>query len=499
MPMKRYLLPLIIVILIIVIVLSGYYFFYLRNTIISITLTSPHNTAMHNAAEVTLEKPCAVHIVYKEKETGVTFRTVSSPEATVHHLDMLLLKANTEYTYRVILEGLFSQQSKEISFKTREQSPWLRNRWLYEHNPHDATALGDGMVMVCYGRAPGYIAIVDGEGNIRWYWQVDDIGVRAATFTPRGTIIAMLRPPALDMADDQPMTHDKVLEENPRPQRRGKMGFAGGTAIVEIDMAGNTIRRIDLKDQPEADCRVIHHDLRMDNEGNIHTLNRPAKVYDLSPFGGAAVDTLYGDGIVVIDTLGKARKVWDAWDHWDIVHDPYIERYGYDRFHMNALFLDHNGDYLLSVPIEDQIWKVDGKTGEIKWKLGRNGDFRMDTTSYFSFQHTPYLNEKGDLVLFDNGLFNKLSRTLVFRLDTVDMEAGTLMDVRLPKDKYTARMGSGTILPNGNVLQTSSKTGSIMVTDTSGSILWEIVTEFTPYRAEYVPEAMWKSYFIQVH
>jgi hypothetical protein len=37
--------------------------------------------------------------------------------------------------------------------------------------------------------------MVDGKGSVKWYWQIDDIGVRAATLTPRGTLLAMLRPP----------------------------------------------------------------------------------------------------------------------------------------------------------------------------------------------------------------------------------------------------------------------------------------------------------------
>ena len=67
--------------------------------------------------------------------------------------------------------------------------------------------------MICYARMPGYIALVDKKGNICWQWQVDDIGVRAATITPRGTILAMLRPPKKDEIDDKPKEHRKILEE----------------------------------------------------------------------------------------------------------------------------------------------------------------------------------------------------------------------------------------------------------------------------------------------
>ena len=103
------------------------------------------------------------------------------------------------------------------------------------------------------------------------------------------------------------------------------------------------------------------------------------------------------------NTLGNVLKTWSAWDVWDIENDPYIGEYRYDRFHINGLCFDRDDNYLLSAPIEDQIWKVDAKSGELVWRFGRDGDFRMDTTAYFSFQHSPYIMENGDLMLFDNG------------------------------------------------------------------------------------------------
>jgi outer membrane protein assembly factor BamB len=211
-----------------------------------------------------------------------------------------------------------------------------------------------------------------------------------------------------------------------------------------------------------------------------------------------ANDTLGGDGVLVFNPEGKVIKEWNVWDHWNIEHDPYIERFGYDRFHMNGMFLDNDGNYLLSVPIEDQLWKVNASTGEIVWKFGRGGDFEMDTAAYFSFQHTPYFNEKGRLVLFDNGLRDKRSRTLMYELDTVQMKARTLIDAPLPKEKYTSRMGNGFVLPDGNLLQVSSKRGSVLVTDTKGEVLWEMVVDFAPYRGEYAPEEKWKAYFTRV-
>lgn len=468
-----------------------------QNVLLEVTLTSPGNTAMYNAVTITLQKPAPVYIEYTETATGKSYQTITTPTDTTHHLDLVLLKANTEYSYHIVIDNMFKQRSKELRFKTREQSPWLVNHWFNERHPHDSSALGNGMILVCFGRLPGYMALIDSEGEIRWYWQVEDVGVRAASLTPRGTLLAMLRPFEMDKIDDAPQTPAEIAnEEHKKPMRRGSMGFAGGTGLAEVSLTGELMWRLDLdKIHSEKDYQIIHHDVWMDEEGQIHTLYRPKKIAEFNSNGRLVTDTLGGDGILVLDTLGNVLKEWSAWDVWDIKNDPYIDEYRYDRFHMNGLCFAKDGNYLVSNPIEDQIWKIDRASGKLLWKFGRNGDFAMDTTDRFSFQHTPYILDNGDLMLFDNGLYNKRSGAKSFKLDEQKLTAESRINAQLPADKYTSRMGSAYLLPNGNLLQTSSKTGSIMVTDLSGKVLWESIMAYAPYRAVYIPAETWNSYF----
>jgi hypothetical protein len=396
-----------------------------------------------------------------------------------------------------VIKRVVNVSSKVLSFKTRKQSSWLEHNWVSSQLPHDETSLDNGLVMLCNARLPGYLAMVDGKGTVRWYWQVDDIGVRAATFTPRGTILAMLRPPMKDVIDDTPKAQAEILREIAKPIRRGEMGFAGGTGIAEIDATGKMLWRIDMDKAASGKYKIIHHDVRMDKNRHIVTLIRNQKIVDMTPYGGSGIDTLGGDGILVMDTTGKELWTWSIWDVWDIAKDPYIKRFAYDRFHVNSLNFDTDGNYLVSVAIEDQIWKVDAKTGKVIWKLGKDGDFKMDTTSFFSFQHSVNINSVGDLMVFDNSLWKKVSGAVSFRLDTKNMTAKTIIKATLPPAKYTSRMGSAYLLPNGNLLQTSSKTGSVMVTDQKGMVLWELNSYFVPYRAEYVPFSFWNNFFVR--
>ncbi len=461
----------------------------------SVILTSPDNHAFQEDISIELNRSSALYVSYWIKGSSEKFRTTDTSVKIKHLAHLLLLKTDTTYEYQIVMDRFMGQSSKILSFHTPKQSPWLNIKWINQEQPHDSTALGNGLAMVCYGRVPGYIAMVDGMGQIRWYWQVNDIGVRAATFTPQGTILAMLRPLKIDAIDDTPKSQVEILNELHVPMRRGSLGFAGGTAIAEIDLTGKVLWRIDLDKQENSENRILHHDVLKDKKGYIHTLYRPKKIVDMSQLGGTGVDTLGGDGILVLDTAGHEIHKWNVWDHWDIQKDPFIKRFAYDRFHMNSLIFDTDSNYLVSVAVEDQIWKINSKSGKIMWKFGKNGDFKMDTTSWFSFQHSINLNSRGELMLFDNSLLRKESRGLSFVLDTLTMTATTKINAPLPKSKYTSRMGSSYLLPNGNLLQTSAKTGTVMVTTITGKILWELHASYVPYRSEYVPEEFWGKYF----
>lgn len=485
---------------VIIVVLAGaLYYAYIFNssTIKSIVLSSPNNYAFQEDINVVLKNPRKIFIRYWKEGSNEVFETHPTEKAKAHTVRLLLLQTDSKYVFQVFVEGFINISSDEMSFQTRKQSPWLIHNWVNNDMPHDASMLDNGMVMICNARLPGYIAMIDGKGAIRWYWQTDDIGVRAATFTPRGTLLAMLRPPVKDVIDDTPQKEVKILNEMDKPTRRGAMGFAGGTEIAEIDLKGNMLWRWNIDSVTHGKFRVLHHDIRMDKNHHILTMVRTSKVYDMSKIGGAGIDTLGGDGILLMDTTGKVLWKWDVWDHWDIQNDPYILKFAYDRFHFNSINIDKDGNYIVSVAIEDQIWKINSTTGDIMWKLGKGGDFKMDTSCYFSFQHSVHINPEGDLQVFDNSIWNKQSGTLSFHLDTVNKIATTKIKAMLPRSKYSSRMGSGYLLPNGKLLQTSSKTGTVMVTDQKGNILWQLNSYFVPYRAEYVPDSLWEKYYIK--
>ncbi|MEJ4088980.1 arylsulfotransferase family protein [Galbibacter orientalis] len=487
----------IIILLLLCIVGWGVYYITVNNVkIVEVELTSPDNSALKEDIRIVLNKPSSVYIEYWKEGAENKYRTKTSKKKVNHEIHLLLLEPEATYQYKIVVEGLINNSTDVKTFETREASPWMVHNWIKEDQPHDATALGGGMVMLCYRGFPGYIAIVDGKGTVRWYWQDDNLGVRIATITPRNTIIALLAPATKD--EFKKTTNVAKADVASYYLRTGKTGFVGGTEIVEIDLEGNELWRINIEDKGI----VFHHDIQMNDRDQIMSIYRDYKMYDLKGMG-AAKDTLWGDGVMIMDTLGNVVDKWSAWDVWDLSIDKKIKEYSGDRFHFNSIRLDKNGNYLLSTPIENQVWNVNPSTGEIVWKLGEGGDFKMDANSYFNFQHDAHFNREGDLMLFDNGDFspndttkvNKFSRSISFTLDTVNMKATTKIDARLPSRYYTSRMGGSILLPNNNILHTSSKTGGVVVTNQEGKVFWALNAHFIPYRVEYVPQTMWSNYF----
>lgn len=476
---------------------AGYYQYTNSVKILKLSLSSPDNSALKSVIDIELNNPAPVFVEYWKAGTSTKFRTPTSKKQTRHSVQLLLLEPGSTYEYVVVVNRLMETRSGMLTFQTREASPWMVHNWIKEASHNDEKALGDGLVMLCHRGYPGYVAMVDGVGTIRWYWQDEKLGVRLATLTPRNTILALLAPAGQDEFYKMPVQKKTGQGTDNTHMRTGKIGFVGGTEMAEIDLTGKVMWRLKLQDRGI----VFHHDLKMNDKNQIVSIYRDPKLYDLDG-DGIVQDTLWGDGVMVMDTTGKVLKKWSGWDGWDLKNDKNLVAHAQDRFHFNAVSFDRDGNYLVSTPIENQIWKVNSVTGKIIWKLGKGGDFAMDSNANFHFQHYSYINRNGDLMLFDNGDFspndttkvNKISRALSFKLDTVAMKAKLEIVAPLPGRYYTARMGSAFLMDNNNILHTSSKTGGVVVTDQRGKLVWQLNSHFIPYRAEYVPASTWATF-----
>ena len=116
---------LIIAVCLAVIIAAVVYYLNHSVSINSIELSSPNNVAMNEAVKVVLDKDEAVYVRYWKEGSPGKFRTPLTRKAKEHDIRLLLLEPDAEYHFQVIIDKFVDISSKEMSFHTRKQSPWL--------------------------------------------------------------------------------------------------------------------------------------------------------------------------------------------------------------------------------------------------------------------------------------------------------------------------------------------------------------------------------------
>ena len=171
----------------------------------------------------------------------------------------------------------------------------------------------------------------------------------------------------------------------------------------------------------------------------------------------------------VIQELDDNQNVvfqWRTWDHFTV--NSYYGPYGYatnpialnpviDGFHLNSLFLDTDGNLLVSNFGMD-VWKINRQTGQIMWRLG-------GLANQFSFvgvnpkqaltefsDHTVTRLANGDILVFCNANQQATYSSAVYEysLDETNKIATLVWSYKPPTNVYSWHYGSAQRLPNGN-------------------------------------------------
>ena len=165
---------------------------------------------------------------------------------------------------------------------------------------------------------------------------------------------------------------------------------------------------------------------------------------------------------------------WNSWDHLKIVPDCEVHRFTGEYAHLNSLQVVAGGDIIASFRGCAQVARIDGETGDLKWKLGGTDPPVNPETEYleivgdplgeFCGQHHATLVASGNgeqVVLFDNGNHclgpRKSQRPVVTRVVQYDVSSGTeasfVKAYRRPEGHgYSPHGGGVTVLENGNWL-----------------------------------------------
>ncbi len=274
--------------------------------------------------------------------------------------------------------------------------------------------------------------------------------------------------------------HPDLEVVDARRLSNGNLLYSTGDASrgVEIDMLGNVVQQWHAvgtaQDVPEGSTPVemgsIHHEISEMPSGNLLTLSSEVRVVqdfptsDTDPDAAPGPASVIGDVIVEFSRDGTIVREWKLLDivdpyrigygsldsgYWVVRYEDLIEDVDAepirDWAHANALIYDPSDDsYIVSMPHQDAVIKIDRDTGELIWILGSPENWREPWSSrrlqpvgdleWQYHEHGPSLTPHGTLVLFDNGgpragafqeelpMEQQYSRAVEFGIDEANME-----------------------------------------------------------------------------
>jgi hypothetical protein len=301
------------------------------------------------------------------------------------------------------------------------------------------------------GAAPHPAVIIDSRGRVVWYREAP-AGIVDLQLQPNGHLTAAIGVPSV------------------RP-------FNAGT-YVEWDAFGNLIRSWVASGRELTD----QHELRLADDGREALLFAyEARVADLTRVGGPSDGILIGDVLQRIGRDGTLLFEWSSLDHYAIDDaDDFVWKTpgpaGYDFSHSNAIEVLPGGDYLVSARHLSEITRIDHRTGDIVWRMGkgRGNQFRFvdDPKGGFANMHAVRRLSNGHLLLIDNGNGHvpPSSRAVEYEIDEVAMTATLVWSFE--PGIFSCCMGYAQRLPNGNTLVNLGQDYRVFEVSPAGEVVW---------------------------
>lgn len=318
----------------------------------------------------------------------------------------------------------------------------------------DTSRVCPGYNIIISGHGPG-VSLIDASGNVVHDWFNSEVSVYGLWPEAQDQELPIDFWRRVYLADNGDLT---VMIE------------AGG--IVRVDKDSNVLW--------VSEYNGAHHDVDIDEEGNIYTIGRDIHIND-DYFPDKYISEDY---ICILDSLGN-RIRWISTldvlsnsryapvlrrmpDGGDVLHCNTIEYIRPEMLPEDYTGPLRSGTVLLSHRSIDLVCAVDLEEETVYWA----------DSDMWRMQHQPSVLSDGTILILDNqGLFEK---STVLQFDPANGEV--LWQYRGDDENpfYTVGSGSCQRLPNGNTLITESMMGRAFEVTPEGEIVWEF---YNPFRA----------------
>ncbi|KAI1839651.1 hypothetical protein JX266_014136 [Neoarthrinium moseri] len=178
------------------------------------------------------------------------------------------------------------------------------------------------------------------------------------------------------------------------------------------------------------------HEFRITDDDTALVTLYIVKQADLTSVNGTKDGYIYECAFQEINIeTGELVFMWNATDHvalnetYNELGSAGDESSPFDFFHVNSVTKDPDGNYLISSRTTWALFKIDGTTGDIIWRLnGRHSDFTVDDGADFHWQHNARWTDataQTHISIFDNQGDDDNTRSRGMLL-AVDQEAMTV-------------------------------------------------------------------------
>lgn len=411
-------------------------------------IKSESNNALTNNIEFKTSIPTEATVRYwKDGDSEESALEVKADNNDNYHTAVLFaLNEDQKYNYKIITNYVSNEETYQ--FVTDTMPLAIKN--FYKESENIINDNLDGYYMFNKMTYPSCCYIINNKGKVVWYKYDENIRVKVNRISKRNTLLTM---------------YNTSMENK----------FAGN-AIKETNFKGETIFNYVFPTKTESGYAYVpHHCVNVDSYDNYVIVIR--KDLDDSSI----------NGFIVMDKNKTIIKEW--------LLDDYLDRTPFDRkwegksapkIYINSISFDENGNYLISIKGINEVWKIDVNTSEVIWRIGEFGDISISDNALFSGQHYAYYLSENEMMLFDNGIYEKKSRIISFKINEDNRSAELNINSYLPDSLYTPYMGNAMLLSDENIITVSAKIGTILKMNKSGDVLWSLKTGGRIYRVGYI-------------
>jgi len=430
-------------------------------TINSFSASISSTNAIRAEIQTSFSETTNYKIEYWETKDETTKRTTKSYEGgSASSATLIILKPETEYSYCLIYDG--DKKSEIKTFKTLAAPVAIPKHDLYIDEIEEAFP---GYLLSYNRNTPGSVYLMDTKGNLVWYESVKE-GVLVANLDVKTNRIYMLTGPT-----------SQTYAYN-------------GQYVKVIDLFGNIILSKDLTTIPELADRQIHHECRPLPDGNIIMVSYVDREFDLRSQGGTEHTMVKGDGYVIMNIEGNITKLWDCFDEMNPADDPNIMSNTTDWLHANSINYDSDGNYYMTFNTISQLWKIDPQSGEVKYRVGKNGTVDIPEEGNANGMHCANPQSPDQVLIIDNARNeSEGSRAIMYKVNESQKTADIIINSELPQEYSSPNRSNVQKIGNDRLIFGSGTARLILFTDNQpkATVLRAISTPQIFYRVEYIP------------